>query len=103
MFERVLLSHLVSQTDDGRHQHGYKAGHGTNTAMLTIQGYLAEFLDKKKHVMMYSLDLSAAFDMLRVDIFIEMFNGKIDSWLLHALVDFLTERKCQIDVGGDPI
>jgi len=72
VYEKLILKSL-SNFSDGLHQHGFKPNHSTTTAMLTLQEIISTKLDEKKHVVVYSLDLSAAFDMLRVDIFANMF------------------------------
>jgi len=99
LFEKVILEELL-KIDDGNHQHGFKNGCSTTTAMITIQSKISELLEAKKNVLVYSLDLSAAFDMLRVDIFLDMFKGTMDPWLAWTIRDFLTERKCVVEVGG---
>jgi len=97
VYERVLLKELT-KINDGNHQHGYKARHSTTTAMLTIQNIISEKLNDKEMVLVYSLDLSAAFDMLRVDKFYDMFKEEIPKWLMFTLCDFLTGRKCMVEV-----
>ncbi len=53
---------------EGSHQHGFRSGHITTTTMLEIQSQIAEHLDNNGHnkVLVYSTDLTAAFDMLRI-------------------------------------
>jgi len=97
IFERLLLKEL-SVLSDGSHQHGFKAHHSTTTAMLSLQEVIASRLDEKMNVVVYSLDLSAAFDMLRVDIFYELLKDEIPCWLMSTIVDFLSERKCIVNV-----
>jgi len=99
IFEKLILNELVNFSD-GLHQHGFKSNHSTTTAMLTLQEVIANKLDEKKNVVVYSLDLSAAFDMLRVDIFESMFRDTLPKWLLSVIVDFLTYRKCTVSVEG---
>jgi len=103
VFEKIILFHLDSELGitDGPHQHGYKSGHSTTTAALTVQSMLAERMDKKLETIMYSLDLSAAFDMLRVDKFHEMLQNKIPQNVMSILVDFLTSRQCVVEVDGN--
>jgi hypothetical protein len=57
---------------NGSHQHGFLPGSSTITACLTVQDYLSTELDKGNIVLMYSADLSAAFDMVRKDILIDI-------------------------------
>jgi len=99
LFERVILQSL-EELDDGPHQHGFKTGCSTTTAMLVIQSKISGLLDENKKVVVYSLDLSAAFDMLRVDEFFTLFKHDMPKWLMKVIVDFLTKRKCVVEVDG---
>ncbi len=69
LFERCLLNRLSSLDTDGPNQHGFLASHSTTTAAIEIQNKLAEYLDSNKMCMIYSVDLSAAFDLIRPGIF----------------------------------
>jgi len=102
VFEKIIL-HLIDENgeiDDGKHQHGYKKNHSTTTAAVTIQSLLAEKLDQKQNTILYSLDLSAAFDMLRQDKFYEIMKETIPGNIMRILIDFLSQRKCVVDVEG---
>jgi hypothetical protein len=50
--------------------------------------------------MAYSVDLSAAFDVFRPDIFIKQFRSKLSHGLAFAISDFLYGRKIACDVAG---
>ncbi len=50
---------------DGPHQHGLKARHSTTSAILDVQKEIVRRLDNDQDCMVHSVDLSAAFDMLR--------------------------------------
>jgi len=56
-------------------------------------------LDDGMAAVMYSLDLSAAFDMLRKDTFVKNLAGKIPANLLNVISDFLSERNFFVNVG----
>jgi len=99
VFEKLILKEIEnSGVSDGNHQHGYKANHSTTTAMLTLQDFISENVDQGKSVMVYSLDLSAAFDMLRADIFLEKIGKKFAPWLQNVILDFLSHRKCVVKI-----
>jgi len=64
LFEKMILFRLNALGElDGRFQHGFKANRSTTTAMLEIQDYVADELDRNNTVGMYSIDLTAAFDL----------------------------------------
>jgi hypothetical protein len=54
---------------------------------------VAKILDEKCSGIIYSVDLLAAFDLLRPDKFIKLFKSKMSEGLLFAIGDFLTNRK----------
>ena len=47
-------------------QHGFKKNRGTSTAGLQLQSLISRALDDDEFVAMASLDLSAAFDVVKV-------------------------------------
>jgi len=81
----------------GKHQHAYRKHHSTATCLMEINNKVCQELESKKQVMMYTIDLSAAFDMLRIDVFLERFDRKIPDYLLWSLGDFLTGRKFYVE------
>ena len=51
----------------GKQQHGFVKGKSTATAGLLIQSLIARALDDNQVVLLASLDLSAAFEIVNVD------------------------------------
>jgi len=101
VYEKCLLFRLQQEVPDieGDHQHGFRQHHSTVTALLSIQSKMAQIIDERKHGIIYSVDLSAAFDLLKPDKFIELFKHKLSEGLLFALADFLTSRKFVVEMG----
>jgi len=101
LFEKVLLNRLENLGEmDGKHQHGFKKDRSTTTAMLEIQDFVASNLDSGKVVGTYSLDLSAAFDLLRPDVLYQTLESSLPSELLNPIMDFLSERNFQVQIGS---
>jgi hypothetical protein len=102
LYERCLLTRLTKELPvaDGLHQHGFKRHHSTETALLTLQSYMADALDKKLPAMVYSVDLSAAFDLLLPDKFYMLFKDKLSEGLIYCLMDFLQDRKFCVEQGS---
>jgi len=67
---------------------------------MELKDYIAELLDKKKTVLVYSLDLSAAFDLLRPDLLFDKLVGKIPGGLLRFMMDFLSDRRFYVNIGN---
>jgi len=53
---------------------------------------------EKKPAILYSVDLSAAFDLLKQCIFEKMFKDKMSEGLLFLILDFLSNRKFVVEV-----
>jgi len=102
VYEKCLLTRLERELPgtEGDHQHAYRKFHSTETALLTIQASMAEVLDRNGHGILYSVDLSAAFDLLKPDLFYRMFKNKLSEGLMYAIMDFLTNRKFVVEVDN---
>ena len=96
VFERCLLNKLLESGSSelfGSHQHGFFPGRSTNTASLTIQDYICRNLDDNKIVLLYSADLSAAFDMLRSESLVDtLIKCNINPNLVELIYNFLQGR-----------
>ncbi len=94
-YERCLLQRLNQEVPsaDGENQHGFKPKHSTETALLTLQSHMSEAVEKRIPGVVYSVDLSAAFDLLVPDKFYNLFKDKLSEGLLFCILDFLQNRK----------
>jgi hypothetical protein len=99
IFERIVLQKIEDQCPDieGQNQHGFRKQRSTITALLEIQHSISQALDRNKHVSTYSIDMSAAFDLLRPHIF--HLKADIDPSLMDLLLDFMTGRVIQVKTG----
>jgi hypothetical protein len=86
---------------DGDHQLGSKPhhNHSTSTAILDLQRIISENLDNKKECMVYSVDLSAAFDLLRKNTLDEVLKDILSPGIRRVIHDFLSNRKCIISIN----
>jgi len=100
VFERCLLNRIPADID-GKNQHGFRASHSTITAGLEIQSTLANLLDHKKPCIIYSTDLSAAFDLIRPGIFHQKAKRVIGEPMADMIHEFITERKGYVEVEGE--
>jgi hypothetical protein len=100
LFERCILNRLEGLDTDGPNQHGFKKGHSTTTAAIEIQSRIASVLQDGRHCAIYSMDLSAAFDLIRPEIFVDKALKVIPSeGLVHLIHDFITDRKGYVEIG----
>jgi len=61
--------------------------------MLEVQSHLSRAMDNNLFSCIYSVDMSAAFDLLRPDTFNELLKDTLDPGLLWTLQNFLKDRK----------
>ncbi len=101
VFEKIILQKLDDTYPnlEGIHQHGFRKGRSTLTALLELQSFLAQAMESNSHILTYSVDMSAAFDLLRPGIFHECV--KIDRPMMDVLLDFRTGRSLCVSVGQD--
>lgn len=107
IFERLILTRLLEVEKErgvdmsGRTQHGFKKSKSTVTASLELQNQIAKALDDDCYVAVASLDLSAAFDVLNVNLLLtRMEKLGIPFDLLHLIKAWLTDRIAYVEVGG---
>jgi len=98
IYEKCILKKLEVETDglEGEHQHGFRRNHSTETALLTLQSIIANKIEKKQMSILYSIDLSGAFDLLRPDVFTDSMKNTLSEGLLFCLNDFLLDRKFRV-------
>ncbi len=84
LFERCLLKRIGSEGNlDDINQHGFCPGHSTVTAALEVQNFIADALDSGQKCLVYSTDLSAAFDLIRPGIFAKKARPLIGDGMAH--------------------
>ena len=77
IFEKLILKqiHYLESKNlldfTGKQQHGFKKNKSTATAGLLLQSLIAKATDLNQYALMASLDLSAAFDLVNVDLLVK--------------------------------
>jgi hypothetical protein len=74
ILERCILPVIVKNFPVAEHQHGFRKGRSTTTALTTIANTISKGLNKKKPVhrtILVALDLSRAFDTVNHDILLK--------------------------------
>lgn len=101
LYERCILRKLDQIGDDtvGENQHGFRKSRSTTTAALSIQSIIADSMDRRKFVIMYSIDMSAAFDLLRHDL-MDSIMAHYGSPLRRCVMDYLDGRRMFVSVNG---
>jgi len=101
VYEKLILNKIDKLYADveGTHQHGFRKNRSTTTALLEMQSNIARNLDKGSFTACYSIDMSAAFDVLRPHIFHSLENN-MPAELLNPVMDFLSNRQLYIEYKG---
>ena len=83
-------------------QHGFKKNRSTTSLSLKIQTIIAHALDENNVAIMASLDLSAAFDMVNIDLLLKRMKimGLPDD-LLDLISVWLRERTYYVCINGE--
>jgi len=84
---------METRNAEGAFQHAYWKHHLTTAALLELQTRIAEKLESGKKVGNYNIDISAAFDLLRSNIMMNIL-GKAN--ISHDLIPYSTEKSTQI-------
>ena len=77
IFEKLILKRIneiqaENNTDiTGENQHGFKQKRSTSTLSVKLQSLIARALDEDKYVLVASLDLSSAFDVVNINLLIK--------------------------------
>jgi uncharacterized protein YkuJ len=105
MFEKLILTRILEIEEQagisltGDNQHGFKKGRSTITASLEIQSRVAALMDQDQYVAVASLDLSAAFDVVNVDLLlIRLKKMGLPTDVISLLESWLKDRQCYVEV-----
>ena len=108
IFERLILERLLQveknkQLDlSGITQHGFKKNRSTITASLELQNQIAKAMDEDNYVAVASMDLSAAFDVIDVNLLLKrMKNLGIPEDVLNLIKAWLDGRIAYVEVGSE--
>jgi hypothetical protein len=105
VFERLILMRIleieeqVSISLTGANQHGFKKERSTITASVEIQSRVSALMDQDQYVAMASLDLSAAFDVVNVDLLlVRLRKMGLPTDVMNLLESWLKDRQCYVKV-----
>jgi hypothetical protein len=83
----------------GANQHGFKKERSTITASVEIQSRVSALMDQDQYVAMASLDLSAAFDVVNVDLLlVRLRKIGLPTDIINLLESWLKDRQCYVEV-----
>ena len=99
LVEKVIYNQmLVFINERGiipKHQHGFRAGHSTDTALANIFAKVASALDKKHKVTLLAFDFSSAFDCMSKEV-LESKLGWMEPSARSLLMNYMSERSQRV-------
>ena len=108
IFEKLILRRLQEVEDEigndlsGTTQHGFKRNRSTVSAALQLQNQIASAMDEDFYVAVASMDLTAAFDVLDVELLMKRLKILgIPEDVLALIGAWLTGRIGYVEVGGN--
>ena len=108
IFEKLILKqiHYLESTNKldltGKNQHGFKKNKSTATAGALLQSIIARAADEKCFVLMASLDLSMAFDLVNTELLIKRLRIMgFPRDLVNLIREWLTGRSYYVQVGEE--
>ena len=106
LVERVvakrLNQHMTSNSLHVDSQHGYKAGHSTETLLVKFMNDILVAIDKNRGIVVLLVDLSSAFDTVQHDILMKILRDSlyIRGTALKWFQSFLTGRTQAVVING---
>ena len=108
VFEQLIINRIREIEKEcliditNKSQHGFKKNRSTATAGLTIQSVLAHDLDNDKYSLMASIDLSAAFDVVNINLLIKRLKLLgLPNDLIELITIWLRNRLFYVDINGE--
>ena len=97
IYEKLILKRVWAMMGDSlpsAHQHGFHPQHGTETATASIFALINRLFERKKKVILVTLDMSAAFDPLDKSILMPKLRAHgFPERIITIYSDFLSDRK----------
>ena len=108
IFEKLILKQIhylerINKIDlTGKNQHGFKRNKSTATAGALLQSIIARAADEKNYVLMASLDLSMAFDVVNTELLVKRLKIMgLPMDLINLIREWLSNRSFYVQVGDD--
>jgi len=82
-------------------QHGFRPKYSTDSTIVELVNEISERLEEKKEVAVYSCDLTAAFDLMRKEVLVDVMREKgIVNYLINITHEYLKDRWGYVEVDG---
>jgi hypothetical protein len=107
IFEKLILKRILEIQEEskidltGVEQHGFKAQKSTASAGLIIQSIIARAVDSDNFALMASIDLSAAFDLVNIELLMKRLTIiGLPKDILRLIKLWLSKRSFFVNING---
>ena len=107
IFEKLILRRMLEIQDTAgidftnKHQHGFKRKSSTSTLMAVLQSEIARALEDEEFVIVASLDLSSAFDLVDINLLMKrLAMVGLPADVLRLIRAWLTNRSFYVSIDG---
>ncbi len=107
IFKKLILKRILEIQDTAgidftnKHQHGFKRKSSTTTLMAVLQSQIARALEGEDFVMVASLDLSSAFDLVDIELLMKCLTMVgLPADVLQLIMAWLLNRSFYISING---
>ena len=101
---RRILPFLKDHIPIHKHQHGFRAGHSTTTALCEISTFITEGLNSTRPAqrsILVALDLSKAFDMVDHAILLkDIYDSTLPNIIKRWLANYMSGRQSYVEFRG---
>jgi hypothetical protein len=107
IFEKLILKRILEIQDNAgvdftnKNQHGFKRKNSTSTLMAVLQSQIARALEDEDYVIVASLDLSSAFDLVDIDLLMKRLDLiDLPADVLRLIRAWLVNRSFYVSIDG---
>ena len=107
IFEKLILKRILEIQDNAgldftnKNQHGFKRKNSTSTLMAVLQSQIARALEDEDYVIVASLDLSSAFDLVDIDLLMKRLDLiGLPADVLRLIRAWLVNRSFYVSIDG---
>ena len=108
IFEKLVLKRMLQIQDEnnvdftGTNQHGFKRKHSTSTLSSALLSQISRALDDEEYVIVASLDLSSAFDLVNINLLIKRLSKiGLPCDVIRLISSWLRERSFYVSIDGE--
>ena len=97
IFEHIIASHLLTETDCDGSQFGFKSGHSTSLCTGVLKRVIDHYIKRGSHVFICFIDFSKAFDMVNYwKLLNKLLDDNVDCNIIRVLAFWFTKQDASV-------